>query len=275
MQSGFSTVFLRGLATAGLLLFAAVPAQAVSIGLTPNYPDLTTSTATVTYSYTAVCQNGSGSSIGSCGAGGRTTARWDLSYGVLTVTKDGSQSLNLDGSGVLAVSNTTGLNYDLKVVIGFAAGGTSISGILANNVAYTGYTAHSSSLSASGNTVDPNFQGVLISGTPTSAVAYGYAAPFGYSGTGMAGVFEFLFNNAGGDMAAYAGADHGRIIVSTFNLSGVAGGWDAAGVDFWKASHSGTASVDTFVPVPGAVWLFGSALASLGWIRQRASRMAV
>lgn len=268
MQSGFSTV-LRSLAAAGLMVLVTVPAQAVSIGLTPNYPDLTTSGATLSYSYTAVCQNGSGSSIGSCGSGGRSIARWDLTYGVLTVTKDGTQSLNPDGAGVLAVSNTAGLNYDLKVVIGFAAGGTAISGILANNVAYSGYTAHTSNLTAQGNTLDPNFMGLLISGTPTNAQAYGYAAPLGHSGTGTAGTFEFLFNNAAGDMATYAGADYGGIIISTFDLTGTAGGWDAAGVDFWKTSHNGTGSVDTYVPVPGAAWLFGSALACLGWLRQR------
>jgi hypothetical protein len=268
MQSGFSKP-LRGLAAAGLLFFAAVPGHATSIGLTPVYPDLTTSGATLSYSYTAVCQNSSGSSIGSCG-GSRTVARWDLSYGVLTVTKDGSQTLNVDGTGVLAVSNTTGTNYDLKVVIGFNAGGGSISGILANN---PGSITHTSALSANGNTVDPNFSGLLVSGTPTSAVPYGYSAPFGYSGTGVSGVFEFVFNNLGGDMAPY-GDVFGGIIINTYNLTGVAGGWDAAGVNFWKTSHSGTANVDTFVPVPGAAWLFGSALACLGWIRQRAGRVS-
>jgi hypothetical protein len=273
MQSGFSKP-LRGLAAAGLLFFAAVPGHATSIGLTPVYPDLTTSAATLNYSYTAVCQNGSGSSIGSCGSGGRSIARWDLSYGVLTLTKDGSQTLNPYGAGILPVSNTTGLNYNLKVVIGFGAGGTSISGILANNAYYSGYTAHSSSLSATGITPDPNFDsGTIVSGTPTSAVPYGYSAPFGYSGTGVAGVFEFVFNNVGGDMDPYAGADWGGIIISTFNMTGTAGGWDAAGVNFWKTAHTGTANIDTFVPVPGAVWLFGSALACLGWIRQRAARV--
>jgi hypothetical protein len=270
MQSGFSMP-LRGLAAAGLLFFAAVPGHATSIGLTPVYPDLTTSGATLSYSYTAVCQNSSGSSIGSCGSGGRNTARWDLTYGVLTLTKDGSQTLNVDGTGVLPVSNSAGTNYNLKVVIGFNAGGTSISGILANN---PGTTTHTSALSATGLTSDPNFQsGTIVSGTPTSAVPYGYSAPFGYSGTGVSGVFEFVFNNVGGDMDPYAGADWGGIIINTYNLTGVTGGWDAAGVNFWKTSHSGTANLDTFVPVPGAAWLFGSALACLGWIRQRAAHM--
>lgn len=38
-----------------------------------------------------------------------------------------------------------------------------------------------------------------------------------------------------------------------------------AGFEEWAASTGGT----TFVPVPAAVWLFGSALGLLGWSRRR------
>jgi len=263
---------MRALSLAAVMLLVAPPGQAASIGMAPSYPDLTTSSATLSYTYTAVCQNSSGSSIGTCG-GPRTVARWDLSYGRLTITKDGSQILNPDGSGITSVSNTTGLNYDLTVILGFAAGGTTLSGILLNDP-WSGDPLYTSNVVATGMTLVPGFtSGTIVSGTPTSAVPYGFSAAFGHSGTDLAGVFEFKFNNVSGDMAAFG--DNGGLIASTFNLAHallpVGGGatWDSKGVDFWKNNFSATVNVDTFVPVPAAAWMFGSALASIAWLRRR------
>lgn len=266
------------LATALLLAVGfAGPVRAASIGLSPSYPDLTTSSATLSYTYTKICQNSSGSSIGSCGSGGRTVDRWDLSYGRLTITKDGSQTLNIDGSGVIPVSNTAGVNYSLSVILGFNSTGTALSGILASDP-YSGDALYTSSLGAYGLTTNANFQsGTIVTGTPTSAVPYGYSAPFGYSGSDAAGTFEFMFNNVGGDMAAYGGV--GGIIASTFNLvhpllpaGAPVETWDSKGINFWKNNFSAASvNVDTYVPVPPAAWLFGSALAGLAWVRRRSS----
>jgi len=267
---------LRTAFASSLLLALSPGLHAASIGLTPSFPDLTTSSATLTYTYTAICENDLGGT-GTCGgvaSGGGSTAsrtydaaRWDLTYGMLTLTKDGSQTLNPDGSGAIGVSNTAGLNYDLKVVVGFNGTGTALSGILATDP-YSGDAVNTTALGAYGVTVNPSFQsGTIVTGTPTDATAYGYAYPFGYAGSGAAGTFEFVFNNVGGDFAAFGGV--GGIIISTFNLSNSTGSWDTQGISFWKISHSGTANVDTFVPVPGAVWLLGSALAALATIRNR------
>jgi hypothetical protein len=262
---------------AAVLVAAAPLSQAASIGLAPSYPDLTTSTAALSYTYTAVCQNSSGSQIGTC-AGSRTIARWDLSYGRLTITKDGSQILNPDGTGIVPVSNTTGLNYDLTVILGFTAGGTALSGILLDDP-YSGDALYTSNLVATGLTPDPGFvSGTIVSGTPTDAVPYGFSEAFGYSGTDLAGVFEFKFNNVAGDMAMFG--DNGGLIASTFNLTHalLAGGggatWDSKGINFWKNSFSASVTVDTFVPVPAAAWMFGSALACVGWLRRRSTAMA-
>jgi hypothetical protein len=171
------------------------------------------------------------------------------------------------------VSNTTGLNYDLTVILGFAAGGTALSGILLNDP-YSGDALYTSSLVATGLTPATGFtSGTIVSGTPTSAVPYGFSAVFGHSGTDLAGVFEFKFNNVAGDMAVFG--DHGGLIASTFNLThallpgGGGATWDSKGVNFWKNNFSATVNVDTFVPVPAAAWMFGSALASIGWLRRR------
>jgi hypothetical protein len=40
------------------------------------------------------------------------------------------------------------------------------------------------------------------------------------------------------------------------------------------SSFAGSATAHTTVPVPAAVWLFGSAIALLGWVRRRASAVA-
>jgi len=46
---------------------------------------------------------------------------------------------------------------------------------------------------------------------------------------------------------------------------------DAAGVKRLVVEMNGSGAIDnvTFVPVPAAVWLFGSALLGLGWVRRR------
>ncbi len=263
---------------AAVLLAAAPLSQAASIGMAPTYPDLTTSSAALSYTYTKICQNSSGSSIGTCGSGGRTIDRWDLSYGRLTITKDGSQVLNPDGSGIVPVSNTAGLNYDLTVILGFAAGGTALSGILLNDP-YSGDSLYTSNLLATGLTSTPGFMsGTIVSGTPTSAIPYGFSSTFGHSGTDAAGTFEFKFNNVAGDMAAVG--NNGGLIASTFNLShsqlpgGGGATWDSKGINFWKYNFSGTVNVDTFVPVPAAVWMFGSALGCMAWLRRRSASIA-
>jgi hypothetical protein len=278
-------MFQRG-TFAGLLLLAlgiGQGAQAAPINLTPSYPDLTTFGATLSYSYVAVCARRNDASVfGVCNTGsGQNTfdgaQNWSLSYGRFTLSGNVPQTLNEAGSGAVGVtdSNSTASNYNLTVILGFNSTGTALSGILATDPWVSGTDGtYNSALSAFGTVAgNPNFQsGTIVTGTPVNATTYGYLYPFGYSGTGAAGTFEFVFDNIGGDFAAYAGPGaYGGIIVSTFNLTGAAGGWDAAGIGFWKTAHSGTANVDTFVPVPGAVWLFGSALAGLAALRRKAN----
>ncbi len=102
---------------------------------------------------------------------------------------------------------------------------------------------------------------------------------FGFAGTGSAGVFEFTFDNATGDMSAFG--TQGGIIVSTFDLagSGISAGvqWDPlanGNPSFFSTDFSGNVgSADTFVPVPAAVWLFGSGLLGLMGLRRRDKKL--
>jgi hypothetical protein len=253
------------------------PSRAATIDLTPTFPDLTLFSGSLSYTYTAICQNSSGTSIGSCGSGGRNTARWDLTYGLLTITGN-TLTLNPDGSGPIGVTDVNGSapNYSLTVILGFGAGGTALSTILATDPCSgtcSDSGAYSSALAAYGTTANVNFQsGTIVTGTPTSATAFGYAYPFGWGGQNRAGIFEFVFDNVGGDMGVVD--DHGGIIASTTNLthpllttSPPVETWDSNGVNFWKNNFSATVTVDTFVPVPAAVWLLGSGLLSLFGMR--------
>lgn len=163
----------------------------------------------------------------------------DIEGGTLTVT-NGLMALNPDGSGNIPVS---GGSYEL--IANFGVNGLFIDG----------------TVSALGTTADPDF----LSGTIVS----GDLLEFGFSGIDQAGSIEFTFDNVGGDMAAF-GSLGGVIIDITDMFDGISpysGAWDPSldnNPAFWQRNFSGTAlAVDTFVPVPAAVWLFGSGLVAL------------
>jgi hypothetical protein len=99
---------------------------------------------------------------------------------------------------------------------------------------------------------------------------------FGFSGVGQAVVFEFGMANVTGDMAAFGSS--GGIIAASFDLvdgssNPIIGDWDPLDNNdptYFLSDFSGTASsVDTFVPVPAAVWLFGSAILGLVGLARR------
>jgi len=100
--------------------------------------------------------------------------------------------------------------------------------------------------------------------------------------------------NAGGDFGLFAfnavGTGSTRISLLTFSIAGVAGdtiadyalgyaGWTseffAAHIAGYNDSTSGNSSGkfagSTVVPVPAAIWLFGSGLGLLGWFRRKKS----
>jgi hypothetical protein len=303
-----------------VLLAGAPLAQSASIGLSSAVgpdPDITTFNAALNYTYVKVCARSSGTTGATTGICGSTVTvnkkanvyngaqNWGLTYGKLTLNyapTGSSMTLKfpstaapvpVTGTYVAGSGATTSAsqNYNLSVIFGFNAGGTALSGILASDP-WSGDALMSSSLAVKGKTTVAGFNsGTLVTGTPTSALAppYNKAYEFGYAGTSKAGIFEFVFNNIGGDFRAYSTND-GGIIISTFNLCrGVfnittkACGtspatpttvWDAQGINFWKSNFAGTANADTFVPVPAALWLFGSALAGLTVVRRRKSAVS-
>ena len=237
---------LGGIAAVMALLMALVsPAvHAVGLNLTPVYPDVTTFGTTMTNTWTPEqCFRSNGNPV-DCSSGQVDPSKTIAASGVFTIA--GTTMVLTDGSTFFPVS---GGNYNLTA--NFDSSGI-----------FTGGT-----LLATGTTSDPAWQ----SGTIISA---GLTA-FGFSGNGSAGTFEFEFNDPAmtGDMAAYWGGYSG-VIASTTNMSpAYTGDWDPSlnnNPNFWMQSFSATGNVDTFVPVPAAVWLFGSGLVGLaGFARRR------
>lgn len=277
MQSAPRFTLLRAALVSGLLMAGATVTQAATLNLIPPnngiYPDLQSFNGALNYSYVAVCGKTSGTQTGVCN-GTYTVPRWDLSYGKLTYT---STTLLLKAPSNASPVNVTSDNYSLTAILGFNGTGTAISGILASDP-WTGDALYTSALAALGNTATPGYLGLnLVSGTPTNATAapFNMAFNFGYGGTEAAGIFEFVFNNVTGNFASVGQV--GGVILSTTALVHAllpAGGaietWDSKGINFWKTNFSASNALsDTFVPVPAAAWMFGSAMAVMGLVRRR------
>jgi hypothetical protein len=124
---------------------------------------------------------------------------------------------------------------------------------------------------------------------------------FGWGGNNETGLFEFAYDfdpQDGGDFVhseAWEFNDQGGTIIDTRELAMGAhfvgtcngsdqsgcvniGDWDISGLmtqEFSTAESpgnflSGLTTSDTFVPVPAAIWLFGSAIGFLSFMRRRA-----
>ena len=248
------------LVLAGALATAA--AQAAPLNLAVAYPDLTTSGATLSHSFDAQCF-ASGTTAGPTQACGTTSGKgknkitYDVldtasSSGVLTVTGS-SMIIQQDSSG--GFSFITGGSYSLTA--NFTGAG--LFDPTGSTVSATGVAMTTSS------PYDAYQSGTLVTGDLSA---------FGFSGNGSAGVLEFEFTNVGGDMAAFGSL--GGVIIGISGVSPSWGGdWDTLATDgtgFWQHSFTAsTVTVDTFVPVPAAVWLFGSGLLALSGLARRRS----
>jgi hypothetical protein len=133
-----------------------------------------------------------------------------------------------------------------------------------------------------GNGINPSGQVVLLGGSgPESADIY--------TGVTQPGPFGPDFENAGPDSSTgdrfgvSFGAEGGLLIVpigyqSDDPLNGTMTYWGQtftslnieSGTYVWSwSTDSLTLVVPSVVPIPAAVWLFGSALAGLGWMRRK------
>ena len=237
------------------LLFSQA-ASAASLGLTATYPDLTTPGADLDYTFTAYCLgDDGGATSGICGTdngqNGNNKVTYDgaldtaLSGGLLTITKVGNLNLTTDGSDLHIL---TGGDYNLTA--NFDGTGTFTGGTL-----LTTYAGIVTLNPGSGNDVSGMTGGTALSGDLTAS---------GFDGVDAVGILDFTFLNAGGDILGILPTIDplGGVIANITTLAGVSGAWDP-NMDFQSSFSATGVNVDTFVPVPAAVWLMGSGLLSL------------
>lgn len=262
----------------GALMFNTA-AQSAPINLPPppvGDVDITTFGAALTYTYSPICANSKGATA-ACSSK-YTIPRWDLTSGTLKITGK-TMTLDPDSGGPITPYNVTSGNFAFTAKFGFNATGTALVLKIANDTP--------DDLVITGNTTAPGFAGpTLMTAEIANAttVAFGggpWAYPFGYSGSKSAGsnaysagTFEFVLLSLTGNVKAGIG----YLVASTSSLvhpllpKGTTAGttWDSKGINFWKKNFTASnVRVDTYVPLPAAIVLLGSALATFFGIRRR------
>lgn len=200
----------------------------------------------------------------------------DFTY-ALGGTETGGYQMNMNGF-IDAIDDGAGLTTPIfgacglgcySVIANFDSSGNFANGTI--DLTYTGtYNL------PGGKTLD---SGTLVS---NDLQAFGFqSVPSGNNGQN--GLFQFSFWNAdgsvlGGDYGTLWGATSGGTEININNLIDDGTGnplslatgetWDSYGLMTTSFSGSGAFS-DTFVPIPAAVWLFGSGLLSLGALARR------
>lgn len=245
---------------AGLALMGP-RAHSAPLNLTTQFPDFTVNTLTSTFTFDG--DGGELTIVGLVGgytetAGGTSDINNNTVRNQVTSLDGGANlpevfdlTVDLDGSG-----NILSGSFVLDGVVTFLGGAGFPAALNLNGVDYNGFN-HSS--------------GHLLSGDLS---AIGWADKAGSSGA----VIEFLFNGAGGLIAEgplaentgtpYSGGGMILDITST-SLSNEQFENGAFLTQSWNGTL-GTGNV--FVPVPAAVWLFGSALLALVGVRSRRER---
>ena len=251
------SILKRSLVAASFV-FAMSSVQAASLGLTSGNPDIAADDSGIVYTYTEMCTSddgGLGAALcGTVEGKGGNAESWNVaseadSFGLLEIDGSGSFLTDVNASGA-DTGFLTGAVYDLDAT--FNGDGTFSGGSV--SITYTGIF----DLTGSG------VSGDFTSGTALTADLL----DFGFAGTGAAGGFEFLYTNITGDLLSFFtdANDVGGIIASTFDQAPVAGDWDTNMT--FQGDFAATSNVDTFVPVPAAVWLFGSGLLGLAGFRR-------
>ena len=214
--------------TMAFVIFATESFAAL-VGLTPNFPDISLSSQIVEFDH-------------SNGPGGGS--------GVLTITDDNSVAgtastmfFNADGSSF------EGFFVDYSLSANFDGAGNFTSGSLI--ITYVAGTIASLGALTNGD--------VLLTAD---------LVDFGFAGSGSAGVFDFVYDNISGVVAELflggigpiAGSGLEGTIATISGAFGLPAVWDQT---IFTSDFSATAFSNNFVPLPGALVLFGSALLGL------------
>jgi len=181
---------------------------------------------------------------------------FDYASGVLTVSGGSISAYNENGNDNWLVTAPESFNLTATFDTGTGAllsGSFDLNGIVRDNITPTTIYYDGTS--------DPD--GLLK----------GDLDEFGWSGTGQnSGLLEFKWNNGDGIIADLFGTV-GGIILNVFDTGSSFTGSANFNDDIFTQDWSGTAQGDVFVPVPAALWLFGSGFGVLaGFARIRRTR---
>lgn len=241
-------------------------AYAAPLSLIPGYPDVS-GNINVAYTYWAAdqCWNNAHTASGTCtGTGGSYKNSNGVRYnsgGTLNFTSaDGIMFMNDTGSGFEGFTGTYSVVAKFDVNGNFVSTGSSLTITNSSTINSVHYAGSSSTTSIA--------PGTLLSSTSL----YG----FNFNGIDAAGGFELRANYLGGALASlgytFAGASENPITLSTGALTGNTS-WTTA--NMMQHNFSGYGSTNTWVPIPAAVWLFGSGMFGLaGFARRRGRKSA-
>ena len=236
-------------------------AYAAPLSLIPGYPDVS-GNINVGYTYWAAdqCWNNAHTLSGTCtGTGGSYKNLNGVRYnagGTLHFTSaDGIMFMNDTGTGFEGFTGTYSVVAKFDVNGNFVSTGSSLTITNSSTINTVHYAGSSSTTS-------------IAPGTLLSSISlFG----FNFAGTGAAGGFEFQANYLSGALASLgytlAGAKENPITISS-GAVGSTTDWTTA--NMMKHNFSGYGSTNTWVPIPAAVWLFGSGVLGLAaFVRRR------
>lgn len=265
------------LPTLGFLM--AVPsAHAALIGVQPAWPDITTNASDISYVY-------------SSGTGGTLTINGNAGTGAAYV----NQTIKFfSGDTVHNICQGTTSSCNPSTTYSLIAN-FNTSGIFTNGTLTIGGYIDASSASGY-QAVDYN--GAAPGGTPTGTLLTANLTAFGFNGSAGASTYDLLkldFNGTltGGDFynSIFDPNNEVSLIANAYRVySGSSSpftapygqNWDSVASPFTKSFSCGNgdntnrpcqqAGIDTFVPVPAAVWLLGSGLIGLLGIATRSRK---
>jgi hypothetical protein len=242
-----------------LALMVAPSAHAALIGVQPAWPDITTNSTDITYSFVT-------------GTGGTMTINGTAASNLAAQTVkffNGDVAHNICASNVLNSSCNPATQTTYSLTANFNASGIFTGGTLS----ILGYVDGDTS----SNTTYQPYAGLANSGTLLTA----NLTAFGFNGSAGTSIYDNLLLDftgirTGGDFGAF----HGLKWNGHVNSSGLAtygGNWDLQAAPFTKSFSCTGASgclstLDTFVPLPAAFWLFGSGLIGLFGVATRARK---
>jgi len=227
-------------------------AHGALIGVTPAWPTITTASTDVTYNF--VTGTGGVMTINGTAASNLASQTIKFFSGDAAHNICASNIINSSCNPVTQTTYSLTANFDAS---GFFSGGTLnilgyVDGDTSTNTTYQPYGG----LANSGTLLTANLTAIGFNGQSGTSAYDNLVLDFTYALTG--GDFNLLYPGGDGGLKW-----NGR--VNTGGLATYGGNWDAQASPFTKSfsctgSSGCVSTLNTYVPLPAAVWLFGSGL---------------